>query len=386
MAYSTGTINAATDFPAILDSFLLANGWTKTNNSVNINLTSSSFSPTSISTIQGATNFASAIPAGAKVTWGAISSQKVYTINRSLAAALDIITDASFTGGGATTANCSWSTYNKGTKYINFAAGISNIPNPGTNAATLQYIIFDVYHQAIGNHNLIGNYGQVIRFDPAFSELPATYEIFLNSNPDMVSCIFTYGGGRCKHVHFGDLVKVHNSAFVGGEFLSSSDCFSTGSSYVLGSSLAEASLLLGSSAHKAGGFFASTAASFRSSIIHAEIDSILYSTENNQAINIGISENTCRRLFRGLNQWNQQITLVTPELIYNALAGFKMYLGYIEHVRLCRNDNYNTGDTITIGSDIWKIYPMAAKNTSIRDGNTIGTGLSGTIAFAVRKT
>ena len=87
------------------------------------------------------------------------------------------------------------------------------------------------------------------------------------------------------------------------------------------------------------------------------------------------------------NKWNGQALLVTPEIYFGALGNtFKMYLGYIEHLRFIRIDNYNLGDTITLGSDQWKVFSFAQKNASIRDGNISGTGLSGTGGFACRYT
>jgi hypothetical protein len=98
---------------------------------------------------------------------------------------------------------------------------------------------------------------------------------------------------------------------------------------------------------------------------------------------VGLAQSAITKLFRGLNQWNQQATLITPELHFQALANFYMCIGYIEHMRLIRVDNYNSRDEETLGSDVWKIYPAARKNASNRNSDT--SNGTGTIGFAVRK-
>jgi len=383
MAYQTGTINASTDFTAILDSFLLANGWTKVNNNVNISITSLTYSNTSTCSLTFPSAALNAVPVGAKLTWTGSGAVNVYLSSKSSLTGGLCITDSTFTNPGAVSVNFAWTTYTKGTKRINFACGIHNTPTGLI--STAQYILFDLYHLASGNHNTTVNKLPCVRFDPAQSELPATYHIFSNNTPDTVSGVFVFGAAT-QHFHLGDLGKVHTSAYVGGEF------FCASSSILIGTAIkncgyTETSMLLGNSSHGGGAIFTNTNSGVAGGLLHCEIDSTLYSASANPtgAGIAGINEPTCRKFYRSLNDWNGQALLVTPEIYFGATGNtFKMYLGYIEHLRFLRIDNYNIGDTITLGADQWKVFPFSQKNASLRDGG-IG-GLSGTGGFACRYT
>ena len=62
-------------------------------------------------------------------------------------------------------------------------------------------------------------YLQTIRLDETNGELPATYHIFGNTNPASVSIVVSTGVNRTEWVVFGKLAKIHDNAYVGGEFL-----------------------------------------------------------------------------------------------------------------------------------------------------------------------
>lgn len=83
------------------------------------------------------------------------------------------------------------------------------------------------------------------------------------------------------------------------------------------------------------------------------------------------------------NTWNSQAVLVRVQAyIKRASNKFSLVLD-LGHSRYLRNDNYNDGDIITIGSDQWKVYPFLKKNITNRNGVQNSTH-SGTFALAVR--
>jgi hypothetical protein len=381
MAYSSGTINTAMDFTALFDTFLLANGWTKTVKSATITVNGVTYHATAVGTIAHIAGALDNIPIGARASFSGIVAQKVYVVTKLSSTSTYIITDSSFTNIGATSVGFSWDLYTKGTKNITFVG----CRHAGT-GFSIDYILSDIFHNDTGFNNTYDSGRSCVRLDSADGVLPSAYQIFSNTNPDTISVVFN-ANNIVDHMHFGDLVKVNNSAFVGGEFLTASSNSMFTGLRTIGSSINETSLLLGSGQPcGSGGFFANTT-TISAGLIHCEIDTITYaSTPSGGTFEVGLTQNCTRKLSRGLNQWNGQTLLVTIELQFNALSNFKMYLGFIEHIRFVRTDNYNINDIITIGSDQWKVFPMCKKNSAIREGNSSGTGLSGTIGFAVRYT
>lgn len=381
MAYSAGTINTAMDFTALFDTFLVANGWTKTVKNAVITVTGITYNSGTLSTITHAAGALDAIPMGAIVSFSGITTQKVYVVTKLNSTLTYIITDSSFTSIGTTSISFSWNLYTKGTKNFTFV-GCRHI---GT-GFSIDYILSDMYHNNTGFNNTYDAGRSCVRLDSADSVLPSAYQIFSNTNPDTISVVFN-ANNIVDHMHFGDLVKVNNAAFVGGEFLTASANPTYTGVRNIGSSISETNLFLGTGIPcGSGGFFTDTT-TVSTGLIHCEIDTITYaSSPSGSSTEVGLTQNCIRKLNRGLNQWNGQSLLVTIELQFHALANFKMYLGFIEHVRFVRTDNYNINDIITIGSDQWKVFPMCKKNAAIRAGNSTGTGLSGTIGFAVRYT
>lgn len=83
------------------------------------------------------------------------------------------------------------------------------------------------------------------------------------------------------------------------------------------------------------------------------------------------------------NTWNQQSVLLRAQAyVCRGSNKFSLVVDP-EHCRYLRNDNYQDGDIITLGSDEWKVYPFIKRDTLNRDGGT-NTTHSGTIALAVR--
>lgn len=386
MAYQTGTINTISDVNTILDSFLLANGWAKTANSLvvtNCNIGSVASSEVTLTS----TNNLTGIPVGAKATWtGQIANY--YVTRRISTTQVRVLADAvvgtSYTGVSVT---FSWNTYNKGTKYFNFQAFKQGL----TTNISYNYIIGDLYHLPTFNNTTLIPSGAPPAVRLTDGNLPCTYDLFANTNPDMVSMCFRLGTNASQHLHLGDLAKINSAAYVGGEFLTFSACtvFSSLAPGV-GGNISDINISLAgdvsSTYMNTIAFAQSSNNANNSGVIHAEIDGFTYPNNYNNFDpgTVTLSESSITKWFRGLNNWNSQVTLVVPEIHFVALSSFRSVLGVKPHMRLVRVDNYNTGDEITLGTDVWKVYPVAVKNISLRNVFSSNGG-TGTLGFAVRK-
>lgn len=94
---------------------------------------------------------------------------------------------------------------------------------------------------------------------------------------------------------------------------------------------------------------------------------------------------------RSLNSWawagkNQPfsgaVTLgVMPLILLNGSgsSSLAMWLGVIPNVRMCRLDNYNPGDEITLGSDTWGVFPLvrSTENSQLGTSRLVTSGRAG---------
>jgi len=86
------------------------------------------------------------------------------------------------------------------------------------------------------------------------------------------------------------------------------------------------------------------------------------------------------------NLWNGEAVLIRIQSFVCRGSGKFSLVNNLEHCRYIRNTNYNDGDTITLGSDVWHVYPMIRKNSATpTPGGTSPNQHSGTWAIAVRE-
>lgn len=84
------------------------------------------------------------------------------------------------------------------------------------------------------------------------------------------------------------------------------------------------------------------------------------------------------------SSWNQDAALL-PIHGYVGRSEYKRSCALmVRNARYIRVDNYEVGDTITLGSDVWSVYPFYCKNASVRDGGN-GVDHSGTFGWAIRR-
>ena len=85
------------------------------------------------------------------------------------------------------------------------------------------------------------------------------------------------------------------------------------------------------------------------------------------------------------NTWNGEAVLIRIQSFIYSGSGKFILVNNLEHCRYVRNTNYNDGDTITLGADVWRVYPMIRKNTTTPNGGITPSVHSGTWAIAVRE-
>lgn len=222
---------------------------------------------------------------------------------------------------------------------------------------------------------------------------PITYYLFYHPTPDMLVGVIKYGTDKVQTFIYGDIVKVHASAFVGGNLVFASDgdenrTILFPSVYNNFTSI-DAYCGTDSSFHYTRPFIPffhnkSSGWVYPGNGLCAKIDGKVWDGADATYIpQCFASQRTLYSLYFSPNTWNSQTHLIPIEIMYAMSSGTVEYLGYLEHIRYVRVDNYNLGDIITLGSDKWKVFPWFKKNTSYRNGeHTVAS--SGTVGLAVR--
>lgn len=88
-------------------------------------------------------------------------------------------------------------------------------------------------------------------------------------------------------------------------------------------------------------------------------------------------------LSRQPNAWNGESVLLPIQMYVDRGSSKRSMVSELGHARHVRIDNIDPGQIITLGSDSWKVYPWYQKNAAERDGTTGGTH-TGTLGWAVR--
>jgi hypothetical protein len=240
-------------------------------------------------------------------------------------------------------------------------------------------------------------------------DLPATYYLFVHADPDMCVCVVNYNTVQIQVLMFGDIVKIHSSAYVGGNFFFASR---QDSNYTLAPSLRyinDVNVYSGSSATGAnkrshfmpfqtgGNVAGGLNYGYIRSGFHAEIDDYIWDMDSESELfiankNIMLTESTISSYHRSPNQWDSQAHLIPMHIQARMEDDLWGYLGYVEHIRLIRIDNYNIGDIVEIAPDSWKVFPWVKKDMTYPSGSTSGTTQdnillplesSGSLGFAV---
>ena len=257
------------------------------------------------------------------------------------------------------------------------------------------------------------------------SEWPVTYYLFSQSNPDIIGCAINYATDWCEHLIFGDIVKVNSAAFTGGNFFHAPYA-NTAHTIGAGSLPYSKRWFVGKPAFidnieegihstliQQGGYTATNwlyqnsciplnpqvyggSGSSRNDLntpsgLHVEVDGELW----DNSCKVKYTDGTYNAIYRSPSQWTSQAILVPINLCYAMNSSLYGYLGYMEHIRLLRIDNFNIADEINISPDTWKVFPLLRKDAAQADGfvptspesiySYTNAGHTGTLGIAYRK-
>ncbi|MDR1890112.1 MAG: hypothetical protein LBQ81_12170 [Zoogloeaceae bacterium] len=82
--------------------------------------------------------------------------------------------------------------------------------------------------------------------------------------------------------------------------------------------------------------------------------------------------------------WNQEAILIPIRPMFARASSKVSLIAELAHARYIRNDNYDDGQILTLGTDHWRVYPWYCKNTAGRGGSESPLNHSGTFAVALR--
>lgn len=224
----------------------------------------------------------------------------------------------------------------------------------------------------------------------------ATYHLFYSGTPDTLWCTLNWDVVRWMHIGFGMLSKL--GTWTGGQWFFATGCMHFGGNHLLiqehidglfqsisTSGEDSPALPFWSSRDRAG-------YSGKNSFVECALRGHIW--EATGALNDSGDGNTihCPTVItptqkRSPNAINAQTILTPFDLYLRDTDDYYMAIGRPEHIRFVRLANYNPGDTLTIGSDAWRVYPAYVLDATQPDGK-LGcygcTPSTGNLGIAVR--
>lgn len=244
-----------------------------------------------------------------------------------------------------------------------------------------------------GSNNLTGAGPFVCRItdfaSPAQLTFPLTYEIHIHTNPDEVYVVVNYSTSYYQRLSFGrgaiPLPGTGNwyEAAAGATVIYQGNV--TISATTGGSSS-------GTGQPSSGMFWQTNAATggSASGYVHHGLEGASGwsgSAVNSTTVTNGVANAilaVTKLVEISPNSGNLESPLLPiPVVIARPSSLYSMVL-QPAHARFVRLDNYNPGQTLTLGTDNWVLYPFLQKNSAARNGGN-GITHSGTFGLAIRK-
>jgi hypothetical protein len=388
MAYSTGSVNNPAALQTVIENFAVANGFT-------LNAGAGSW------LTKGSTHVQLSTP----ITSDYLDNPIVLTNNGTGLANINCPNGHNVASGTSVTISGAADAAYNGTVVVT-AVDVNNLtyaivgtpPSPTTGIIVIKGSLNTLSIQGANSSNGLTEPCTLRRciYIPVVN-WPVTYYMYYNASPDLIVCVLYYDSNKIQYIVFGDYVKMHSSAFTGGNWYFASRIFT------YASELAYAPDLYSFSDTQCEFYYDScipfiardnmpqTPVLYQSTPIHAKIDGDIWNISATSPSNptAHLAKYSHSLLFRSPNTWNNQTHLVPIHIniLTTQSDPYSHYIGYIEHFRLIRVDNYVIGDSETIGTDVWDIYPFHIKDTTYRNGDAgVRSAKTGTLGFAVRKT
>lgn len=218
---------------------------------------------------------------------------------------------------------------------------------------------------------------------------PVTYEIFLFDDPDEVYLVLNTNVDQYLWLAFGkstvpgiglwfDATTCLNKLSAGPNLVSL-----VISSGVGGNPSSSVSVALFSATAQT-----ATGVQYNKDSMHIDLDGVIWggnpATNQWDAPYAFNALKYCYNLLTLLpNAWNGEGVFVRIRPGMGRAGNKWSVVADLQHARYVRVDNYDPGQVVTLGPDVWKIFPFYRKNTTSRNGGT-GINHSGTFGWAIR--
>jgi hypothetical protein len=395
MAYATGIANNSSEIRAAIVSLATSNGWTEELGSSTTITGTYSRSGTTVTVTSASHGIATGTSVYLDFTSGS-ASDNFFTVTGTTTNTFTITHTASGTTSGNVIVYKPHIISKSGVYVKLFAINDDVLLRIGTGYASNDITGAAArYVSMYGGTSTIDGYSTGTIYQVTY---PATYHVFVNTLPDDIVCFVNYNVSWWQWLMVGQGNNLTNTLdpsdgkYQAGSFpwvLSRPDVHLSWNILVSGTE--QQGSTLDYPAHTPFPFWAQDNTSTTGSLVNrAQGDSVAYGGvwRETNASTYGQNTTNARRFASTFlnvlpNAWNDEITLIRTLILYPESSTQFIYIAELPHIRFTRNDNYNDGDTITLGSEQWMIFPGLRKNAASRSS---GDDHSGTVAIAVRKT
>jgi hypothetical protein len=223
---------------------------------------------------------------------------------------------------------------------------------------------------------------QFILIDPSF--WPIQYTLLANTSPTVIHCALTYNVSSMQHISFGSYVPISSSAFVGSSFCKTP--FQASAANLSNFSNRDPLMRISLTSSSFTSYSPYSGSGNACLGTNRGLEAVYAAIDGSTWLETTLTDQSIASLYYSPNTWNNQAILVPihMQVFTSNSTPYVHYIGYIEHIRYIKINNYNIGDIITLGSDKWILFPVCLKDMVFPNGSTNRN--SGTIGYAIRYT
>ena len=200
-----------------------------------------------------------------------------------------------------------------------------------------------------------------------YASYPCTYHIF--TQPDSVAVILEHSGNKVAWLLFGTLDNVDPNETFGTYGLASGNPLS---SYVFRHYYNDITGNYDSSVSSCVPFTPTNPSNVNSRSVLSSMDT----TETKKA---ELMKVVGARLHSTPNSYGQQGVLTPLDLVVKRASNLYSPVGHPPYIRLVRIDHLTFGQELTLGSDVWKIFPCSLKTPA----ETVGTSATASMSIGI---